>query len=234
VACLLPEIAAGCRPQIAWARNAARFSAASTCSLKTWPKCRAAWWARDSKLGKPSGTRGLPCSQAGNRVIGNAAGIDQSEVAQVGGDVEGEAVRGDAARHVNADGGDLALVTAESMGSEGLFGLTTARPIPCPAPPRSAPDAGQAWNPPGVNAKFAAQPNQRLFHPADKVHRAQAPAASERAQGAQVEDGVADQLPGTVIGHVAAAVDLMNGDAAAGEQLVGGQNVGAVARCGPA
>ena len=43
-------------------------------------------------------------------MIGNAAGNDQLKVAQVGGDVEGEAVRGDAARHMNADGGDLALL----------------------------------------------------------------------------------------------------------------------------
>ncbi len=47
--------------------------------------------------------------QAGDRVIGNAAGNDQSKVIEVGGDIEGEAVRGDAARHMNADGGDLAF-----------------------------------------------------------------------------------------------------------------------------
>ena len=48
------------------------------------------------------------------------------------------------------------------------------------------------------------------------------------AQAAQVEDGVADELAGAVIGDVAAAVDLVEGDAARGKQLIGGENVGAV------
>ena len=39
-------------------------------------------------------------------------------------------------------------------------------------------------------------------------------------QAAQVEDGVADQLAGTVIGDVAAAVDLVEGHAAAGQKLI--------------
>ena len=47
------------------------------------------------------------------------------------------------------------------------------------------------------------------------------------AQAAQIEDGVADELAGAVIGDVAAAIDLVQGDAAAGQQLVGGENVGA-------
>ena len=48
------------------------------------------------------------------------------------------------------------------------------------------------------------------------------------AQAAQIEDGVADELAGTVIGDVAAAVDLVEGNAARSEQLVGGENIGAV------
>ena len=47
--------------------------------------------------------------EARHGAVGDAAGIDESEVAQIGGDVEGESVRGDAAGDVNADGGDLAL-----------------------------------------------------------------------------------------------------------------------------
>ena len=47
-------------------------------------------------------------------------------------------------------------------------------------------------------------------------------------QAAQVEDGVADELAGAVIGDVAAAIDLVKRDAALGEQFVGGEDVGAV------
>ncbi len=47
--------------------------------------------------------------EAGDGPVGDAAGIDEREVAQVGGDVEGEAVGGDAARDVDADGADLAF-----------------------------------------------------------------------------------------------------------------------------
>ena len=47
-------------------------------------------------------------------------------------------------------------------------------------------------------------------------------------QAAEIEDGVADELAGTVIGDVAAAIDLVEGDAAGGEQLVGREDVGAV------
>ena len=47
--------------------------------------------------------------QAGHRMIGNAARNNQAKIAQIGGHVEGKAVRRDAARHMNADGADLAL-----------------------------------------------------------------------------------------------------------------------------
>jgi len=47
--------------------------------------------------------------QAGHTVVGDAAGNDHLEVAQVGGDIEGEAVRGDSLGHMDADGGDLPL-----------------------------------------------------------------------------------------------------------------------------
>ena len=47
-------------------------------------------------------------------------------------------------------------------------------------------------------------------------------------QAAEVEDGVADELAGAVVGDVAAAVDFVEGDAAAGKNLIGGQDVGAI------
>ena len=142
-------------------------------------------------------------------MIGDAAGNNQLEIAQVGRDVEGEAVRGDAARNVNADGADFGF----------FFRIATRT--------RRAPDAGQAVDAPGLHAKLAAKTNQRLFHPVHKILRPHAAAACV-AQSAQVEDGIAHQLAGAVIGHVAAAADLVNGDAAAGQQLVRGKNVRAV------
>ena len=48
------------------------------------------------------------------------------------------------------------------------------------------------------------------------------------AQAAQVEDGVPHQLAGAVVGDVSAAIDLVEGDAARGEQRIGGQHVAAV------
>jgi len=57
--------------------------------------------------------------QAGHRMIGNAAGNDEREVAQIGGDVKGEAVRRNAARNVDPDGADFPL---RSCGRQ-AFGL---------------------------------------------------------------------------------------------------------------
>ncbi len=48
------------------------------------------------------------------------------------------------------------------------------------------------------------------------------------AQAAQIEDGVADELAGAVIGDVAAAVDLVEGDAARGRATRRRREVGAV------
>ena len=47
--------------------------------------------------------------KAGDAAVADAAGDDPLEVAEVGGDVEREAVGGDALRDVNADGGEFAL-----------------------------------------------------------------------------------------------------------------------------
>ena len=52
--------------------------------------------------------------------------------------------------------------------------------------------------------------------------------AARTAQAAQIEDGVADELAGAVIGDVAAAIDFVKRDAAAGQELIGSENVGAV------
>ncbi len=52
-------------------------------------------------------------------------------------------------------------------------------------------------------------------------------------EGAQVEDGVGDELSGTVKGDIAAAIDLVDLDARAASSSRGGDDVGRRARCGP-
>jgi len=46
-------------------------------------------------------------------------------------------------------------------------------------------------------------------------------------EAAEIEDGVADELAGAVVGDVPAAVDFVKGDTAAQEELIGGEDVGA-------
>ena len=62
--------------------------------------------------------------------------------------------------------------------------------------------------------------NEDFFQAAKVVHNAQ-----RRGKGAQMEDGITHQLARTVIGDVASAVGLKQGDAAAGQQLVAGHDV---------
>ena len=57
--------------------------------------------------GQAFGTGHFPF-EARDRTIGDAAGVDEGEVAEIGGDVEGEAVGGNAAGDVDADGGNFA------------------------------------------------------------------------------------------------------------------------------
>ena len=147
-------------------------------------------------------------------------GIDEAEVAQIGGDVEGESVGGDAAGDVDADGADLAFA-ARVVFVHGSAAVVRR------AAGRRAPDAGETADAAGTDAEDAAETDEGLFHEADEVDRAEA-AAVGVAEAAQIEDGVADELAGAVIGDVAAAVDLVEGDAAAGQQFVGGEDVGAV------
>ena len=93
---------------------------------------------------------------------------------------------------------------------------------------QSAPDAGELADAAGGKAELAAEADEGFFHEADEVDRPEAAAGGGVAQAAEIEDRVADQLAGAVVGHVAAAVDLVEGNAAALEQLVRRQNVGTV------
>ena len=188
-----------------WAPNSwSRDSAAMICRWKTRPK-----FARDAVGGLGEGRRRSARRfqfQRRYRPVGDAAGDDPVEVAQVGGDVQGEAVRGDALGDVDADGGDLLLANAAA---------------------RQCPDAGEFADALGRDAEVAAGADEGLFHQADEVDGTEVRATFAGKVAAQVEDGVADELAGAVVGDVAAAVDLVELDAAAGEQFVGGEDVGA-------
>ncbi len=208
----------------AWDRSAARLSSISTGSPKTKPNCRAARCSKSFESGQGRRVRNL-AGKARHGPVGDAAGVDQAEIVEIGGHVEREPVRGDAAGHVNADRGNLALTCGRIFRRPptALFQKAAALQVPRRKP---APDASEAADASGRHAQLAAEPDKRLFHQANEVDRAKAVAAGI-AQAAQIEDGVADELAGAVIGHVAAAVDLVERDAARGQQLIGGKNVGA-------
>ena len=77
------------------------------------------------------------------------------------------------------------------------------------------------------HAEVLAGEDERFFHEADEVDRAEVRAFLAGEVAAQVEDGVADELAGAVIGDVAAAVDLVDFDLFLGEEFVGCEDVGA-------
>ena len=91
----------------------------------------------------------------------------------------------------------------------------------------TAPHAGEARDAAGAHAVDAAEADQGFLHLPYEIDWPHA-AAAGIAKAAEVEDGIPYQLPRTVISHVTAAIDLVQRDAAAGEQRVGRQHVGAV------
>jgi hypothetical protein len=111
----------------------------------------------------------------GGHRLGQAAGNDVLEIAQVGGDVQRETVRGDPSADVHADGADFA-----------------------PAHP----NAGQLGNAAGLDAEIGQRIDDGLLDGPDVSAHVALPFA-------QVQDGIADELAGAVIGDVAAAVGGM-------------------------
>ena len=109
--------------------------------------------------------------ERGDGAVGDAAGDDPVEVADVGGDVEGEAVRGDRLGDVDADGGDLFLVYAAAGES---------------------PDAGEFADALSGDAEVFAGVDEDFLHQPDKIYRSQMGTAFAGKVAAEVEDGVAD------------------------------------------
>jgi hypothetical protein len=147
--------------------------------------------------------------KAGHGFVGDAARIDELEIAGVSGDIEGETVGGDSARDVDADGADLAFARPR-----GLFVVETA------------PDAGESCDAASADAIDSAEADERFFHHANEVDGTE-PATPRVLEAAEIEDGVANELAGAMVGDVATAIDFVEGDAAAQEELVRGEDVGA-------
>jgi hypothetical protein len=137
--------------------------------------------------------------------VHDAAGNDQRKISQIGRNVQREAVRGDTARNMNADRGQLALGNPASRR-------------------RFRPHAGAPRNALRADAALAGGADQRLFQPTHIIHHAK-PLARRVPVLPQVEDGIADKLPRSVVRHIAAALDDMQRNAPRGKLLVRGDNV---------
>ena len=115
-------------------------------------------------------------------------------------------MRGDRLGDVDSDGGNLPL--ADAAAGEG-------------------PDAGEFADALCGDAEVFAGVDEGFFHQPDKIYGSQVGAAFAGEVAAEVKDGVADELARAVIGDVASAVDLVDFDAALGEEIVGREDVGA-------
>ena len=129
--------------------------------------------------------------------VGDAAGNDQVEVAKVGGNVEGEAVRSDPATDVNADSGKFLFGNI-------FWGLE--------------PDAGLAWDAKCSDAEIGGSADHGFFERADIP-------VNVTADGIKIKDRVADDLAGAVIGDVAATVGFAELNILLTKDVLGGKEI---------
>jgi hypothetical protein len=162
--------------------------------------------------------RGEFLFKTGDGVVGDATGDDELEITKVGGDVKGEPMGSDAPGDMDADGRDLSFALV-NLGLR--FGTWLGRGWV-----EAAPDAGEAGNSSGGDAPGGAQADEGFFHFANEIDGAHA-APTGVFEGAQVEDGVADELSRAMVGDIATAIDLVQGYAAGGEEGIGGEDIGA-------
>ena len=144
--------------------------------------------------------------EAGHLPVGDAAGNNPLEIAEVGRDVEGEAMRSDTLRDMNADRGDLLLRYRAACKS---------------------PNASATADPLRGHAKIATGADEYLFEKADEIDRAEVRAALAREIATQVDDWIADKLARAMVGYVSTTIDLVDLHASTGEVLVRSKNVGA-------
>jgi hypothetical protein len=142
-----------------------------------------------------------------DRLRDQAAGNDEVEKAEVGIDVECEAVGGHCARDMDTDSGDFG-------------GLSV-----CGG--RGRPDARELGNARSRDAEVGAGADERFFHSANELNGAEGFAFAFRGgEGAKVEDGVANELAGSMNRHIASAVAFNHFDAALDEEFGRDKDVG--------
>lgn len=135
--------------------------------------------------------------EGGGFAVGDAAGNDEIEITQVGGDVIGKAVRGDPAADVDADGGEFFL-----------GGIAR----------RLDPDAGFAGDAISGDAEIGGGSNHGLFEGTDVP-------VNVAADKTEIENGIADNLAGAVIGDIAATVGFAELDIFLAEDMFGGEKI---------
>lgn len=130
-----------------------------------------------------------PGGEAGDASTGEAAGNDEVEVVEVGGDIESQAVHGDPAPDAHPDGADFfaGVIFAGAQWGGG-------------------PDTGGARFAVGVDSEGSAGLDGGFFEKSDVVVESQ-------AEEVEVEDGVDDELSRAVVGDVAAAIGVEKFDA---------------------
>src|SRR6266849_5869431 len=135
--------------------------------------------------------------EGGGFAIGDAAGNDEVEVAEVGGNVEGEAVGGDPAADMDTDGGKF------------FFGDIGGR---------LDPDAGFAGDAIGGDGEIGGGADHGLFERTDVP-------VDVAANAVEIEDRIADDLAGAVIGDVAAAVGFAKFDTFLTKDVFGSEKI---------
>ena len=133
--------------------------------------------------------------EGGGFAVRDAAGDDEVEVAEVGGDVECEAVGGDPAADVDANSGEF------------FFG-DIANGLD--------PDASFAGYAIGGDAEIGGGADHGLFEGADVP-------VDVAPNGIEIKDWITDDLAGAVIGDVAAAVGFTELDIFLAEDIFGGE-----------
>ena len=135
----------------------------------------------------------------GDGAADQAAGDDELVVGHIGRDVEGEAVHGDPFADAHAAGRDF--------GAWGSVGIAD-------------PDTGGTFFAADGDCVGGAGVDDGLFEESHVGVEAE-------VEKIEIEDGVADDLAGTVVGDVAAAVGFGDFDTGAGEHVGRGEQVGA-------
>ena len=119
----------------------------------------------------------------------DAAGNDQVEITQVGGNVVGETVGSDPAADVHADGGEFFFGSGYSLSFCWLSGWMN-------------PDAGAAWDAKGREAEIGGGADHHFFEGADIP-------VDITFYRAEIEDGVANDLTWAVESDVATAIGVV-------------------------